>query len=73
MKICYSIILLYLQFYYLPGYYQALLITGMILLTVIEAVRLYLGYIGNLKEKVIQTNILSAPQHRALSWNSPPE
>ena len=31
----------------------------MILLTVIEVVRLYLGYIGNLKEKVIQTNILS--------------
>ncbi|KAM7415740.1 hypothetical protein PAMA_018007 [Pampus argenteus] len=41
-----------LQFCYLPGYYQALLITGMILLTLIEVVRLYLGYIGNLKEKV---------------------
>lgn len=44
----------------------------MILLTVIEAVRLYLGYIGNLKEKVIQTNILPEPQHRALSWNRLP-
>lgn len=40
----------------------------MILLTVIEVVRLYLGYIGNLKEKVIQTNILSEAQRRALSW-----
>uniref|UniRef100_A0A8D3AIN0 Zgc:112294 n=1 Tax=Scophthalmus maximus TaxID=52904 RepID=A0A8D3AIN0_SCOMX len=42
----------FLQFYHLAGYYQALLITGMILLTVIEVARLYLGYIGNLKEKV---------------------
>lgn len=50
--------LLYFQFYYLPGYYQALLVTGMILLTVIEVVRIYLGYIGNLKERVIQTNIV---------------
>lgn len=49
---------MYFQFYYLAGYYQALLITGMILLTVIEVVRLYLGYIGNLKERVIQTDIL---------------
>lgn len=40
----------------------------MILLTVIEVVRLYLGYIGNLEEKVIQTNILSEPQHTALLW-----
>ncbi|KAM8887269.1 transmembrane protein 17A isoform 3-T3 [Spinachia spinachia] len=43
---------LFVQFHYLPGYYQALLITGMILLSVIEAVRLYLGYVGNLEEKV---------------------
>uniref|UniRef100_A0AAQ6IGD7 Transmembrane protein 17A n=1 Tax=Anabas testudineus TaxID=64144 RepID=A0AAQ6IGD7_ANATE len=47
-----AVFMLEVKFYYLPGYYQALLITGMILLTVIEAVRLYLGYIGNLKEKV---------------------
>lgn len=60
--------MLYFQFYYLPGYYQALLIAGMILLTVIELVRLYLGYIGNLKEKVIQTNILREPQLKALLW-----
>lgn len=60
--------LLYFQFCYLPGYYQALLITGMILLTVIEVVRLYLGYIGNLKERVIQTNILSEAERRSLWW-----
>uniref|UniRef100_UPI003AAB4F08 transmembrane protein 17A n=1 Tax=Centroberyx gerrardi TaxID=166262 RepID=UPI003AAB4F08 len=47
-----AVLMLELKFYYLPGYYQALLITGMILLTVIEVARLYLGYIGNLKEKV---------------------
>lgn len=55
---------LYFQFYYLPGYYQALLVTGMILLTVIEVVRIYLGYIGNLKERVIQTNIVSEAERR---------
>ncbi|XP_070992271.1 transmembrane protein 17A isoform X2 [Oncorhynchus clarkii lewisi] len=38
--------------YYLPGYYQALLVTGVVLLTICEITRLYLGYIGNLKEKV---------------------
>ncbi|XP_047197354.1 transmembrane protein 17A isoform X2 [Hippoglossus stenolepis] len=47
-----AVFMLEVKFYHLPGYYQALLITGMILLTVIEVVRLYLGYIGNLKEKL---------------------
>nr|XP_046204698.1 transmembrane protein 17A isoform X3 [Oncorhynchus gorbuscha] len=37
--------------YSLPGYYQALLVTGVVLLTICEITRLYLGYIGNLKEK----------------------
>ncbi|CAK6959772.1 transmembrane protein 17A [Scomber scombrus] len=46
-----AVFMLEVKFYYLPGYYQALLITGMILFTVIEVVRLYLGYIGNLEEK----------------------
>ncbi|KAF3695464.1 Transmembrane protein 17A [Channa argus] len=50
---CFSaVLMLEVKFYYLPGYYQALLTTGVILLTVIEAVRLYLGYVGNLKEKL---------------------
>ncbi|KAM8887268.1 transmembrane protein 17A isoform 2-T2 [Spinachia spinachia] len=47
-----AVFMLEVKFHYLPGYYQALLITGMILLSVIEAVRLYLGYVGNLEEKV---------------------
>uniref|UniRef100_A0A8D3AIM2 Zgc:112294 n=1 Tax=Scophthalmus maximus TaxID=52904 RepID=A0A8D3AIM2_SCOMX len=47
-----AVFMLEVKFYHLAGYYQALLITGMILLTVIEVARLYLGYIGNLKEKV---------------------
>lgn len=50
------------QFYYLAGYYQALLLTGMILLTMVEVVRLYLGYIGNLEERVIQADTLSEAQ-----------
>lgn len=58
-------ILLYLQYYYLPGYYQALLITGLVLVTLIEVIRLYLGYIGNLKEKVIQTQIYSITKEKA--------
>ncbi|KAM3868470.1 transmembrane protein 17A [Diretmus argenteus] len=48
---CSAVVMLELKFHYLPGYYQGLLITGMILLTVIEVARLYLGYIGNLREK----------------------
>lgn len=58
--------LLYLQFHYLPGYYQALLVTGLILITVTEVVRLYLGYVGNLKERVIQTNNPSEAEHRGV-------
>ncbi|XP_068166348.1 transmembrane protein 17A [Antennarius striatus] len=47
-----AVFMLEVKFHYLPAYYQALLVTGMVLLTVIEVARLYLGYIGNLKEKV---------------------
>ncbi|KAK5623123.1 Transmembrane protein 17A [Crenichthys baileyi] len=47
-----AVFMLEVKYYYLPGYYQALLITGLVLVTVVEVIRLYLGYIGNLKEKV---------------------
>ncbi|XP_003975244.2 transmembrane protein 17A [Takifugu rubripes] len=47
-----TVFMLDVKFHYLPGYYQALLITGVVLLTVVEVVRLYLGYVGNLREKV---------------------
>ncbi|XP_014015490.1 transmembrane protein 17A isoform X1 [Salmo salar] len=46
-----AVLMLDLKLYYLPGYYQALLVTGVVLLTICEITRLYLGYIGNLKEK----------------------
>ncbi|XP_061585845.1 transmembrane protein 17A [Cololabis saira] len=47
-----SVFMLEVKFHHLAGYYQALLITGLVLVTLIEVIRLYLGYIGNLKEKV---------------------
>ncbi|XP_075881844.1 transmembrane protein 17A isoform X2 [Nelusetta ayraudi] len=49
---CSAAFMLEVKFYYLAGYYQALLLTGMILLTIVEVVRLYLGFIGNLEERV---------------------
>lgn len=55
VKMCF-----FFQFHYLPGYYQALLITGVVLLTVVEVVRLYLGYVGNLREKVIRSSFPAA-------------
>ncbi|CAL8249047.1 unnamed protein product [Merluccius merluccius] len=47
-----AVAMLHVKYCFLPGYYQALLVTGLILLTAIEATRLYLGYVGNLTEKV---------------------
>ncbi|KAL6114810.1 uncharacterized protein ACO6RY_05487 [Pungitius sinensis] len=47
-----AVFMLEVKFHYLPGYYQALLVTGVTLLTFVEAARLYLGYVGNLQEKV---------------------
>ncbi|XP_047602473.1 transmembrane protein 17 isoform X2 [Lutra lutra] len=36
----------------LPDYYKFIVVTVIILITLIEAIRLYLGYMGNLQEKV---------------------
>ncbi|TNN59781.1 Transmembrane protein 17B [Liparis tanakae] len=36
----------------LPDYYKFILVTVLILMTLIEAIRLFLGYAGNLQEKV---------------------
>uniref|UniRef100_A0A3B3BX50 Zgc:112294 n=1 Tax=Oryzias melastigma TaxID=30732 RepID=A0A3B3BX50_ORYME len=47
-----AVFMLETKFYHLAGYYQALLITGLVLVTIIEVIRLYLGYVGNLEEKV---------------------
>ncbi|XP_061115429.1 transmembrane protein 17A [Conger conger] len=47
-----EVVMLELKFDLLPRYYQCLLVAGMVLLTIFEGLRLYLGYVGNLKEKV---------------------
>ncbi|XP_044516621.1 transmembrane protein 17 [Gracilinanus agilis] len=47
-----SIIMLLLKYPVLPDYYKFILVTVVILITLIEAIRLYLGYMGNLQEKV---------------------
>ncbi|KAG1957933.1 transmembrane protein [Pimephales promelas] len=47
-----ELMMLHLKFCYLPAYYQCLLVTGMVLISILEVLRVYLGYVGNLKEKV---------------------
>ncbi|KAK3538460.1 hypothetical protein QTP86_003689 [Hemibagrus guttatus] len=41
-----------LKFTLLPGYYQCLMVVGMVIISILEVLRVYLGYVGNLKEKV---------------------
>ncbi|XP_039627923.1 transmembrane protein 17A [Polypterus senegalus] len=47
-----EVLMLELKLPLLAGYYQVLLIMGMVVITSTELLRLYLGYIGNLQEKV---------------------
>ncbi|XP_016146153.1 transmembrane protein 17A-like [Sinocyclocheilus grahami] len=49
-----KVLMLHLKFCYLPAYYQCLLVTGMVLISIFEVLRavVYKGYVGNLKEKV---------------------
>ncbi|KAG8429694.1 hypothetical protein GDO86_002127 [Hymenochirus boettgeri] len=47
-----EIITLELKYTSLTTYYQFFCITALIILTFVESIRLYLGYIGNLHEKV---------------------
>uniref|UniRef100_W5MM70 Transmembrane protein 17 n=1 Tax=Lepisosteus oculatus TaxID=7918 RepID=W5MM70_LEPOC len=47
-----EVVMLQLKYPVLTDYYKFILITILILMTVIEAIRLYLGYTGNLQEKV---------------------
>lgn len=44
--------MLHLKYPALPDYYKFILVTVVIVMTLIEAIRLYLGYAGNLQEKV---------------------
>uniref|UniRef100_A0A8D2KYD7 Transmembrane protein 17 n=1 Tax=Varanus komodoensis TaxID=61221 RepID=A0A8D2KYD7_VARKO len=45
-------VMLELKYNLLPAYYQFLLVAAYLTLVLAEALRLYLGYIGNLQEKV---------------------
>ncbi|MBN3307382.1 transmembrane protein 17B [Amia ocellicauda] len=47
-----EVVMLHLKYPVLPDYYKFILITILIIMTLIEAIRLYLGYTGNLQEKV---------------------
>ncbi|KAF7687228.1 transmembrane protein 17A isoform X1 [Silurus meridionalis] len=47
-----EIVMLHLKFTLLPGYYQCLMVSGIMIISILEVLRVYLGYIGNLKEKV---------------------
>ena len=40
------------QYDYLEILYQIIIIASLIVMTVVEVIRLYLGYVGNLTEKV---------------------
>uniref|UniRef100_U3JWI9 Transmembrane protein 17B n=2 Tax=Muscicapidae TaxID=36291 RepID=U3JWI9_FICAL len=45
-------IMLHLKYHLLPWHYQFLLVTAFLILSLAEGCRLYLGYLGNLQEKV---------------------
>ncbi|NWI59968.1 TMM17 protein, partial [Calyptomena viridis] len=47
-----TVVILYLKYPVLSDYYKFILVTIMILTSLIEVIRLYLGYLGNLQEKV---------------------
>ncbi|KAF3826738.1 hypothetical protein GH733_009263 [Mirounga leonina] len=47
-----SIMMLQMKYSILPDYYKFIVVTVIILITLIEAIRLYLGYMGNLQEKL---------------------
>ncbi|XP_075302313.1 transmembrane protein 17 isoform X2 [Opisthocomus hoazin] len=47
-----TVVTLHLKYPVLSDYYKFILVTVMILASLIEVIRLYLGYMGNLQEKV---------------------
>ncbi|NWU60971.1 TMM17 protein, partial [Pterocles burchelli] len=47
-----TVVMLHLKYPILSDYYKFILVTIMILTSLIEVIRLYLGYMGNLQEKV---------------------
>ncbi|XP_034163540.1 transmembrane protein 17B isoform X2 [Pangasianodon hypophthalmus] len=61
-----EVVMLQLKYPALPDYYKFILITVLILMTLIEAIRLYLGYAGNLQEKLFNEAILIQPLERGV-------
>ncbi|KAF6321853.1 transmembrane protein 17 [Rhinolophus ferrumequinum] len=57
-----SMIMLQVKYSVLPDYYKFIVVTVIILITLIEAIRLYLGYMGNLQEKVSSSSSLCYTQ-----------
>lgn len=53
--------LTFLQYPLMPIYYQALLLAAYLMIILTESLRLYLGYIGNLQEKVSCRGVGTAP------------
>jgi len=45
-----------LQYYYLTDVYKFITVAVFIVISILEGIRLYLGYLGNLAEKVIYFN-----------------
>ena len=55
---------LFFQYSILPDYYKFIVVTIVILITLIEAIRLYLGYMGNLQEKVGSSFLSLSATHK---------
>ncbi|KAE8742767.1 hypothetical protein FOCC_FOCC011695 [Frankliniella occidentalis] len=73
-----SIIMLYLKYEYLTTIHRFILILIIVCLTTIESIRLYLGYLGNLSEKVpelagfwVLSIVLQLPLHLLLLFSPP--
>ncbi|XP_078205364.1 transmembrane protein 17 isoform X3 [Callithrix jacchus] len=60
-----SIMMLHVKYSILPDYYKFIVITVIILITLIEAIRLYLGYMGNLQEKISMLYFVSVVTTRS--------
>ncbi|NXS63694.1 TMM17 protein, partial [Brachypteracias leptosomus] len=47
-----TVVMLHLKYLALSDYFKFILVTAMIITSLVEVIRLYLGYVGNLQEKV---------------------
>ncbi|XP_050954956.1 transmembrane protein 17B isoform X2 [Labeo rohita] len=61
-----EVVMLQLKYPALADYYKFILITILILMTLIEAIRLYLGNVGNLQEKLFNEAVLIQPLERGV-------